>query len=177
MEVDFNETKQRLASIADSLHEHIEASAQDDTPTSAVTVTSDDTAHMVLLEEEALGAEDCSADEESTPINEEELRKYSTFLIDFGTIVAARQTLLPRAYDLILACVLNLVHVIRRSDGAGMFISRDVVVQDIVAVFFANITPDLCKLLEKCTWTFQQLYDACMPWSSMKGTGLSGTYA
>jgi len=46
-------------------------------------LTSDDTAHMVLLKEEALGAEDCSANEESLPINEGDPEQQSSTSIPY----------------------------------------------------------------------------------------------
>jgi len=122
----------------------------------------------MLLENEALGAEECSDDTALSTTHHEDLQQYAEFVTDFLAIVGEREKSFPHAYNLINTYLTYMLTVILKTRGIGQFFSQASIVGDITATFFANISLGLCRLLETGDWTFQQLYDAYMPWPRSK---------
>jgi len=96
-------------------------------------------------------------------VSAEDHAKYGRYIRDFYTLAADRTTRFLHAYGRIISCIKGLHQLLLDHSMVGAFFNQTNLIPDLAAIFMANISIDLCALLDTGKWTFQQIREACRP--------------
>jgi len=96
-------------------------------------------------------------------VTAEDHAKYGRYMQDFYTLAGDRTTRFPHAYGRIISCIKGLHQLLLDHSMVGAFFNQTNLIPDLAAIFMANISIELCALLDTGKWTFQQLREAFKP--------------